>query len=397
MDIMHMINSSRDVVVSSWGAVYGDFSEFALTRAAFEDVDLLPHVLPCSSTRYDDISTREKKIFTPNLLSPLLAIEKAWENAKLCDDRNELLSKHINVRHPKTAIVAGSSLGMLDNVSQQLEQIPSKLSPYTMSRLRGNSMTVPFAIRFGLGAGDFSLSAASATGGQAMWMAGNLIQLGAADQVVALCTDTLNSTLTRQALQAMGATAKSTHSRPLTCTRSGMRPMSASAAIILETAESACKRNHTPLARWLGGSIKNECYHVVAPEPTGNALKEAHAEILGKTGLETSNIDWLSMHATGTKVWDSIEAHVIKALFGETLPHLSAFKRTFGHTLSVAGILETAMLVEGLSSGCLPQWPDDIDPAFNLKKPSHVTTARHAMSWGIGMGGTVAMNLFSKL
>ncbi len=388
----------RHVVVSAWGGAYSHFDEAALTQAAFEDKDLFPEAIQVAPQveAAAFIFHAEEKIFTPNSLSALLALEKAWQRAGLSPLRNHLLKRTPKVRHPSTAIVVGSSLGSIDAIHMAFNHSDAKVTPYTLSRLRGNGIAAPLAIRFGLGAGDFVLSAASATGGQALCMAGHLIQMGMASQVAVVCVDAIHSENTQRALNAIGATAKSEYSRPLMASRTGMRPISAAVAMILETKESAARRRHTPLAHWVGGGIQNECYHMLAPHPKGQVLQDVVHDTLKKTNRKISDIDWLSMHATGTKVWDKIEANVINTLFKQKKPHISAFKRTFGHTLGAAGVLEAAMLAEGLSARKLPKFPENIDTALSLA-PTPRSSAQHAMSFGIGLGGTVAVNLFETL
>ena len=51
-----------------------------------------------------------------------------------------------------------------------------RLGPYALSKLRGNALTAPLAIRFGLGGGSHCVSAASATGGAAVVHAASLIR-----------------------------------------------------------------------------------------------------------------------------------------------------------------------------------------------------------------------------
>ncbi len=404
MSLAHTKNQPHEVVFSSWSAVYSDLNEIALVEAAFNDSDLVPSFQEVSHfNHYSNHSLeQEHRILTPCLLPAIIAVEKAWERAELSDQRNALRGKGPRIRHPRAAVVAGSSLGRISPIiSEHTSNTEKKLSPYTLSRLRGNAIAAPIATRFGLGGGSLSLSAASATGGQALWMAAHLIRIGMADQVVVVCTDSLKSNLVTKALHSIGIVASSSHSRPLSSQRDGMRPIEASAAVILESYTNTIKRNFKPLARWTAGSIKNECHHLIAPEPSGTTLKEATQETLNYLGYDISKIDWLSMHATGTCLWDHIESRLALEIFGPSLPHISAFKRTFGHTLGSAGLLEASMLAEGLATQRLPLWPKNTDPKLklkqNLKRTIPPIKLQRAMMWSAGMGGDVTVNLFEAL
>jgi 3-oxoacyl-[acyl-carrier-protein] synthase II len=385
----------NDVVISSWGALFGDYSEHQLVEAAFQDKDLAFHAHSNLDTLIETIPEKERQLIGPHALKACLAVEKAMSKAQLWRERNCLRGKGQRFRQPRAAIIAGSSLGMIGSILQAHQESSEKLHPYTLSKLRGNSIAAPLAIRFGFGAGDFSLSAASATGGQAIWLGSQLIRSNIADVVVVVCADVSKSSkFAERALKAVGAVASSFHSRPLCAKRDGMRPIDASVAIVLESAAHAAQRKFQPLARWVGGSVKNDCHHLIAPEPNALGLEEAVHEALSQMKKDTT-IDWLSLHATGTKAWDFIEANLIHKLFSPELPHISAFKRTFGHTLGSGCLLSIAMLAEGLQQGRLPIIPQEIDPAFNLNL-SPKTKAKRAMNWSAGMGGTVAVNILES-
>lgn len=387
--------SLNQVVLSSWSAVFSSFTEAQLTQAAFNDHDISAYGQHDLTHESKFLSEHEQILMGPQALQACLAVEKVFKRAKLWTERNLLRGKGKRFRHSRAAIIAGSSVGMIGPTINTQQQNLEKFHPYTLSKLRGNSIAAPLAIRFGLGAGDFSLSAASATGGQAVWLAAKLIQLNIADVVVVVCADvSKNSGFTQKALNAMGSVASSFSSRPLCSQRDGMRPVDASAAMILESELHATQRGFKPMARWIGGAIKNDCHHLIAPQPDALGLEEAVKEAFSTIPTEQS-IDWLALHATGTKAWDFIEAHLVTKLFGQHLPHISAFKRTFGHALGSACLLSMAMVAEGLANQILPKLPQDIDPSLNLNLANiNKTQAKTAMNWSVGMGGTVAVNLF---
>ena len=270
----------------------------------------------------------------------------------------------------------------------------SKLSPYAISRWRGNSVGAAVALRHGLGGTVLSLNAASATGAQILWMAGSMIRGGMADLVVAVAADPYPSELVGKALGRNGSIAKDAGSAPLSPERSGMVPSEGAACLILESESHAAKRRAIPLAEWLGGDCLNEAYHLQAPDPDGTVLENLIKDVLGRF-LPSSLPDWLSLHATGTPRYDSVEAKVIQRLFGERMPWVSAFKGVTGHALSASGLLEAALLVEGLKRGGVPPLPQGVDESLGLSLPgeSNPPTPKTALQIAQGMGGDVVVNL----
>lgn len=147
----------NDVVISSWGALFGDYSEHQLIEAAFQDKDLAFHAHSNLDTLIETIPEKERQLIGPHALKACLAVEKAMSKAQLWRERNSLRGKGQRFRQPRAAIIAGSSLGMIGSILQAHQESSEKLHPYTLSKLRGNSIAAPLAIRFGFGAGDLVL------------------------------------------------------------------------------------------------------------------------------------------------------------------------------------------------------------------------------------------------
>ena len=387
-----------EVVVVAWAVRYGDLSHEAIVEAGLTGMDVTSH-----ATRHQSLDDRtfpasERRKVAAAAVDAAAVLDLAWSRAGLSPERNRLDGRGERIRHTDTALVAGSSLGLLDEGCRFAEDLGGSRNPYALSRSRGNALTAPLAIRFGLGAGTHTVSAASATGGNALVAAGHLLRCGQADRVAVVCTDRFAHPTVRQALHAVGATSDINHSLPLSAERSGMRPVAISVAMILETAVSSATRGQEGLACWLGGALKNECYHLIVPEPTGDALSEASGKALEQANLAPEAIDWLSLHATGTQTWDPLEIQCARRIFGPTLPHLSAFKRSFGHGMGAAGLLEAGLLCEGLANAKVPPWPEPTDPAMKLSPPSApLRRPHHAMMWSAGMGGDNSVNIFSAL
>lgn len=384
--------------VVSWAASYGDLDHRHLVEAGFTDKDV--------TDRADRNGFGLSQIFEPSdeRKVPLAAtraaavLDAAWTKAGLSSARNRLDGRGERTRYPDTALVVGSSLALADEACRAAENLEKRVSPFALSKLRGNALTAPLAIRFGLGGGSHCVSAASATGGAAVVHAANLIRTNQVDRVAVVCLDEMRHSIITSGLGSTGASSVAEKSLPLSVDRSGMRPITAAVAMILESDESCQARGQSGMARWLGGCVRHDCHHLMVPKPSGDALIEASVRSLKQASLTAHAIDWVSLHATGTRVWDELEVRCVKHLFGSRLPHLSAFKRSFGHTMGAAGLLEAGLLCEGLAGRRIPTWPHPIDPALNLPKPSQIPEhATTAMMWSAGMGGDVAANIFAAL
>ena len=346
------------------------------------------------------LSSGDASILSRHQLLALTVVDRAWNSAGLSSSRNRLRGEGAKESLPRFGCVGGSSLGGLVSMEQDFESRPDKrFSPYALSRWRGNAVSSVVSLRHGLSGTVLSLNAASASGAQILWMAGTLIRSGIVDAVVAVAADQLPSQGIASAMGRNGSVAKDGNSTPLSGSRSGMTPCEGAACIILESEEHAAKRSAKVLAEWLGGESRNEARHLQAPDPEGKTLEEMILRSREEILSDHQEIDWVSLHATGTNRYDMVEASVLKRVFGDKLPWISAFKRTTGHALSASGLLEAALVTEGLRSGEVPPQPSGIDESLGLDVPevSLPTAPRIALQIGQGMGGDVVVNLLSAV
>jgi hypothetical protein len=67
--------------------------------------------------------------------------------------------------------------------------------------------------------------------------------------------------------------------------------------------------------------------------------------------------------------------------------------------LGASGLLEAALLAEGLNTRSVPPWPSGIDPALRIddRDLSDQPRPERALQIAQGMGGTVVLNLFSAV
>lgn len=101
-----------------------------------------------------------------------------------------------------------------------------------------------------------------------------------------------------------------------------------------------------------GGSSSNDANHISGPSRTGEGLVRSIEKTLKRSGLNASNIDFISAHGTATVFNDEMES----IAFGRTnlnqVP-LNSMKGYFGHTLGAAGILETIMSMVSMEKNTL--------------------------------------------
>ena len=113
---------------------------------------------------------------------------------------------------------------------------------------------------------------------------------------------------------------------------------------------------------------------------------------LSNAGLAPSDIDYINLHGTATRLNDIMEAKAVSRVFGPELP-CSATKPMTGHMLGAAGACEAAFAIMALERQSLPAhlWDgerDDELPWIRLVdghgEPARI---RRAMSCSYAFGG----------
>jgi len=185
-----------------------------------------------------------------------------------------------------------------------------------------------------------------------------------------------------------------TASRPFSATRDGFVLGEGAAVVILETLESAQKRNAPILAELTGFGSSNDAFRVTDMHEEARGAVQAMRSALKDAGVTIDDIDYISTHGTSTSENDSIETLAIKTVFGDRAKSVpvSSPKSQFGHLIGATGCAELITCVKAMETGTLPMTmnlndPDpalDLDYVPNAPRKAKVETV---MSESFGFGG----------
>ncbi len=144
--------------------------------------------------------------------------------------------------------------------------------------------------------------------------------------------------------------------RPFDTKRDGLVVGEGAGAVLLEEYESAKKRGANILAEIVGFGCNNNGGDLILPNRDGitTTLKLS----LDSAGLQPDDVDFISAHATATKMGDVIEAQAIESIYGKT-PLVTGLKSYMGHTMGACGSIELILTLYMMQEGF-------IAPTLNL-------------------------------
>lgn len=250
---------------------------------------------------------------------------------------------------------------------------------------------------------NFTISAACASGSHSIGMAYYLIKSGLQECVVCGGAQEINPE-SMASFDGLGVFSVNTEdpakaSRPFDTNRDGLVPSGGAATLILESYESAVKRNAPILAEVIGYGFSSNGEHISTPNVNGpsQAMKMA----IEQAGINPDAIDYVNAHATSTPVGDANEAKAIYEVFGDNGPHVSSTKSMTGHECWMAGASEVIYSI-------LMMQNDFVAPNINLENPDEAASKLNLvnktlnkkinvfLSNSFGFGGTNSALIIKK-
>jgi 3-oxoacyl-[acyl-carrier-protein] synthase II len=144
--------------------------------------------------------------------------------------------------------------------------------------------------------------------------------------------------------------------RPFDTRRDGLVVGEGAGAVMLEEYGYARKRGAPILAEVIGFACNNNGGDLILPNLNG--IRDTIRIGLKDAKINADEMDFISAHATGTKMGDVIEAQAIYDVYGN-LPGVVGLKSYMGHTMGSCGAIETIIAIYLMEEGF-------IAPTLNL-------------------------------
>lgn len=324
----------------------------------------------------------------------LLCIEAATEAVK---------NANLGSKVKDMGIVIGSCTGGAISAEKFQRQLLNNVKRPYRSAIFGipiNAIAGNVAWYFGATGPVANIANACAAGTMSIIYACNLIERGLVDIVLAGGSDTMAALPFSgfNSLQALDGRPCSPLSRS-----KGISLGEGAGAVIVESLEHALKRNATIYCEVVGSGITSDAYHITAPRSDGEGQIEAIQLALADANINSSKIDYLNAHGTGTPLNDSAEKTSLEKVFYNDSDRIkiSSSKSMIGHCLGAAGAIEAVISIMALQKNEIPPTihfeAEAAASKFNFV-PNQKQSKKldYVMSNSFAFGGNNASIIFSK-
>lgn len=300
-------------------------------------------------------------------------------------------------------IIIGSGIGGVSTFEKEyrllIEQGPSKIGPFFITKMIGNMASGQAAIFLGAKGYTSDPVTACASGTNAIGDAFRRIKYGHEKFMIAGGAEAAVTPLALSGFAAMRALSRRNDapklaSRPFDNDRDGFVLGEGAGVIFLEEYEHALNRGAHIYAEIVGFGASCDAYHITLPDPEAIGASKCMRKALKEANIEPTDVDYINAHGTSTPANDATETKAIKKVFGEHAYKLAinSTKSMIGHLLGAAGGVETAVTVLSIVKGI-------VHPTINLNNPDpdcdldyvsngpRKVNIRYALSNSFGFGG----------
>lgn len=343
-----------------------------------------------------------------------MSLKEALDHAQVSKSFIDANRKAIGV---SVGALSSNLTFLTENVLKASESGFDSIHRMTMMNVLNNIHATVLAVELGLQGPSVVPSTACATGLSAIGEAYNLLRLNYADMfIVGATEETLNPTSVWGAKRMGTLNTEDSGAKicaPFDFERKGIILGEGSGIVILETLDSALKRNAKIIAEIIGYGISSDGNHFVKPDEQGEGAFTAMKNALLSSGIDLqslqSNQIFVNAHATGTNVGDKAEATAIERLVSLLKSYttfdqmkVTAHKGNFGHCFSAAGIIESIIGLQSLEQSMIPpinnfEKTEIQCPSLNmLGSSANESNLRYMIKNSFGFGGINNSIVFRK-
>lgn len=261
---------------------------------------------------------------------------------------------------------------------------------------------------YGILGPTFNVSNGCTSGIDVLGYAANLIRFEILETAIVVASDAPISPITLACFDAIRATNPEKNnpciaSKPFDKDRSGLVLAEGAACIVLESRESASKRNARYYGSVRGFSNRMNAFHMTGLHTEAEEISKAIQAAITQSGIRKSEIDYINAHGSSTKQNDLHETNAFKKVFGKHAQQIpiSSIKGAIGHSLGAAGLTEIVSCFLSFDRQIIPPTANlqNIDKELNLDfipLNYRKSTVQNILKVGSGFGGFQSAIVLSR-
>lgn len=311
----------------------------------------------------------------------------------------------------RVGVWIGSGIGGMktweDQHTKFMEKGAKRVSPFFVPMMIPDMAAGQVSIQLGAKGINSCSVTACASGANSIGDAFKAIQRGDADVMISGGTEAPISDMAFAGFSSSKALSTTEDpqkaSRPFDKDRNGFVMGEGAGILILESLESALKRDATIYGEIVGYGATGDAYHITAPAENGEGATRAMQIALKDANLDPSEVQYVNAHGTSTDLNDKYETQAIKSVFGDHANNLaiSSTKSMTGHLLGAAGGIEAVISIKAIQDSIIPptinyETPDPECDLDYVPNEARKQTVDAVVSNSLGFGGHNVALVFKK-
>ncbi|AXT59190.1 beta-ketoacyl-[acyl-carrier-protein] synthase II [Aquimarina sp. AD10] len=336
----------------------------------------------------------------------LISTEEAIKDAKL-----EFSTLNTN----RIGVIFSSGIGGFETFENEVIEYTKndfnpRFNPFFIPKIIANGLSGMISIKYGLRGVNYTPVTACASSTQSIIQAFNYIRLEKADIIITGGSEAPITQASIGGFNAMKAMSTNntnyiTASKPFDTNRDGFVVGEGAGTLIIESLDSALKRNANIYAEIIGGGETSDAYHITGTHPEGLGAYLAMENGIKEAKITPKDIDYINAHATSTGLGDLSEIKAIEKLFQSNINNIqiSATKSMTGHLLGATGAIEAIATCLSVNKDLIPPTinttkideniPNELNLSLGTKSHKKIN---YALSNSFGFGGHCSALILKK-
>jgi beta-ketoacyl-acyl-carrier-protein synthase II len=270
-------------------------------------------------------------------------------------------------------VIVSSGIGGMETFEREnrklLEKGPGRISPFFIPMMISDIAPGYISMQYGFKGPNYAITSACASSSHAIGESFRYVRRGEAEAMICGGAEATITPMGIGGFNAMKALSTRNDdpqraSRPFDLDRDGFVIGEGAGILVLESLESAVRRNAKIYGEIIGAGYSADAYHITQPAPGGEGAVRAMRLALKNAGIVPEEVQYVNAHGTSTPANDKTETQAIAAVFGDHAAkmNINSTKSMIGHLLGASGAVE-------LIATLLSCRDDVIHPTINYTTP----------------------------